>query len=879
MKPFFPPNLCDVIVDFETYYATGYSLTGMGYWEYITHPLYKTHLAGVKVGTQAATVTRTDDQLNALLDAPNDRLICHNAPFDGLILALRHGYQPAQYVCTLALSRAVIGAQLKRHSLDSVGQYLGLGGKRGHDVLVKTRGKRDLSPDELNQMAYYAERDAELTQQIYEILYPELPESEHAVLDWTIRNYVNPVIALDPGILAEARHVEDERLAQLLTAVAGDKKLLMSNDKFAGLLQARGVEPPTKEAKKPNKDGTVKTTWAFAKTDKAFLDLEDHPDKEIATLVSARLGAKSTIESTRVNRMLAFSDLMGMLPIGLSYSGAMQTHRFAGGADKTNVQNIPGDSKINTAMQAPEGYAILNVDSAQIECRVAMALGGHWMELDALHRGDDVYASTASRIFGHPVTKKSHPDKRQTGKVAVLSCVAEGQLVLTDRGLVPIQLVAVADRVWDGESFVTHKGVVYQGVRDVIRYQGLVATADHRVCLENGDWCELGQAAATQARIATTARGRDAVRFLGDRVGDAGRYGEARERVLPVRVRVGDPSGHWEPAGREDSGVPSLHGGVATGSPESAAPAAQARIRDAQPQPATLSDALVQGADDTRVGLGRVTVQPLEDTTVRSRRDDGRGYPAEELARDCGQARVFDILDCGPHQRFTVSGLLVHNCAYGIGAPKFKNAVETDKKSPMPIELATAKLAVDGYRKTFFGVAGSWKRLASIIAQMAEGLTPRQVEQWPFLRFEQDRIVLPNGMKISYPRMELVATRGVESFRDQYAFNAWTKGVCVAGRPDMKPIHGAQMLENICQALARIIVVEQMAELMRRGHRIVLQVHDSIVLVVPEDQAEAVLAEVEEVMGTPPTWWPQLKVSSAGNYGKTYAEAKKERVK
>jgi DNA repair protein RadD len=72
------------------------------------------------------------------------------------------------------------------------------------------------------------------------------------------------------------------------------------------------------------------------------------------------------------------------------------------------------------------------------------------------------------------------------------NCIAEGQRVLTDDGLVPIELVTTDMRVWDGEEFVEHLGAVCRGEQEVITYAGLIATADHYVRTQEG-WAAFGQ--------------------------------------------------------------------------------------------------------------------------------------------------------------------------------------------------------------------------------------------------------------------------------------------------------------------------------------------------------------------------------------------------
>jgi DNA polymerase I-like protein with 3'-5' exonuclease and polymerase domains len=51
-------------------------------------------------------------------------------------------------------------------------------------------------------------------------------------------------------------------------------------------------------------------------------------------------------------------------------------------------------------------------------------------------------------------------------------------------------------------------------------------------------------------------------------------------------------------------------------------------------------------------------------------------------------------------------------------------------------------------------------------------------------------------------------------------------------------------------------------------------VHDELVYVVPDDEAVETLATVQEVMRTPPEWWPELVTWSEGDIADTYGDAK-----
>jgi DNA polymerase len=113
---------------------------------------------------------------------------------------------------------------------------------------------------------------------------------------------------------------------------------------------------------------------------------------------------------------------------------------------------------------------------------------------------------------------------RQKGKQAELACIAEGQLVLTDIGLVPIEKVTKKHKLWDGEDWVTHDGIVFRGKKEVIEYEGLIATPDHLVWVEGKpEPIPLGIAATSGTHLIQTGDGQRAIRL--------GENYKAREKV------------------------------------------------------------------------------------------------------------------------------------------------------------------------------------------------------------------------------------------------------------------------------------------------------------------------------------------------------------
>lgn len=111
------------------------------------------------------------------------------------------------------------------------------------------------------------------------------------------------------------------------------------------------------------------------------------------------------------------------------------------------------------------------------------------------------------QFFGRGL--RIHPNKVDC--VVLDHCIASGERVLTLRGLIPIEQVLLSDRLWDGHEWVSHNGVVYRGIRPVVRFAGLTATADHPVKTAHG-WRSIGHCAEEQTPVVTTGIGGAAIR-------------------------------------------------------------------------------------------------------------------------------------------------------------------------------------------------------------------------------------------------------------------------------------------------------------------------------------------------------------------------------
>lgn len=412
-----------IVIDFETFYDDHYSLRRMSPVEYLLDPRYETIGVAVKEDDQPA-VWMTDEEFRSFLKTLPEKVIMlsHNALFDACIVAWHYGYVPHLYADTLGMARAWLGHKLKSVSLASVAAHYGVGAKGTTVAQVKGMTLDAIKANGLYaDYAAYSCLDADLTYTIYRKMVNEgFPANEIAVMDTVIRCATQPRFQLDQQLLAEHLHNVVTAKSNLLARCGiTDKSELMSNDKFADALRALGVEPPTKISLT-----TGKETYAFAKTDPAFIDLEEHDDPNVQALVSARLGVKSTLEETRTQRLIDIGNLTwpgnrhGLMPIPLRYSGA-HTHRLSGDW-KLNMQNLPRGGKLRKALIAPKGWKVVAVDASQIEARMAGWFCGAMGLVNAFANKEDVYSSFASKVFDRPINKKDNPVERFVGKTAVL---------------------------------------------------------------------------------------------------------------------------------------------------------------------------------------------------------------------------------------------------------------------------------------------------------------------------------------------------------------------------------------------------------------------------------------------------------------------------
>jgi DNA polymerase I-like protein with 3'-5' exonuclease and polymerase domains len=195
-------------------------------------------------------------------------------------------------------------------------------------------------------------------------------------------------------------------------------------------------------------------------------------------------------------------------------------------------------------------------------------------------------------------------------------------------------------------------------------------------------------------------------------------------------------------------------------------------------------------------------------------------------------------------------------CGYQMGYDRLR---ETARQYGIVISVSEAAVAIEVYRATHPMVKLLWARAQDAIGTLAQGTAKaKYVDPHHLLKIEQGAILLPNGMKIRYPELSHAAQEGW-SFKSQ--------------RGERTKLYGGKIVENVVQALARIIVLEQTLEIAQHTPA-KLSVHDEAVFCVDEKEVDYTVQVCQEVMSKPPLWAPDLPVAVEVHTAVRYGDCK-----
>ena len=210
-------------------------------------------------------------------------------------------------------------------------------------------------------------------------------------------------------------------------------------------------------------------------------------------------------------------------------------------------------------------------------------------------------------------------------------------------------------------------------------------------------------------------------------------------------------------------------------------------------------------------------------------------------------------------ERF-VGKTTILGAGYGMGAAKFQAQLKTFGVG-MPLEETQRIIAV--YRDKYPQITKLWRQAGDALKAIMQDQTAPLGRDGVLFVEGKKGIRLPNGLYIRYPNLRMVTN---DDGKAEMVYDTKRGKTTVPNR-----IYGGKVVENVCQALARIIIGKQMLQIARK-YKVVMTVHDAVACVVPEADVHTAQEYVEMCMRTRPSWGMELPLNCESGHGRSYGE-------
>ncbi len=211
--------------------------------------------------------------------------------------------------------------------------------------------------------------------------------------------------------------------------------------------------------------------------------------------------------------------------------------------------------------------------------------------------------------------------------------------------------------------------------------------------------------------------------------------------------------------------------------------------------------------------------------------------------------------DVTKDQRF-VGKTTILGAGYGMGAVRFKEQLQS---FGFDMDLDEARRVISVYREANFKITTLWRDAGYMLENMARGDSVQfGLDGVVAVDATKKAIMLPSGLLMRYD--ELAGEQGERGV--EYTYKV---------RRGRNRIYGGKVIENVCQAVARCIIGEQMLKIAKR-YRVVLTVHDSVVCCVPEEEVAEAQEYIESCMRWTPHWAAGMPVNCESGIGKSYGD-------
>jgi hypothetical protein len=202
-------------------------------------------------------------------------------------------------------------------------------------------------------------------------------------------------------------------------------------------------------------------------------------------------------------------------------------------------------------------------------------------------------------------------------------------------------------------------------------------------------------------------------------------------------------------------------------------------------------------------------------------------------------------------ERF-VGKTTILGAGYGMGASKFAIQLKT---FGVEIDDAEATRIISVYRETYGRIPNLWKEANRSLEAFRHRKTAQVGCQPQALSLTENGFLLPSGLYLNYPDLK-------KDSDEQWSY---------ASRRGRIKIYGGKIVENLCQALARCVIGEQMLRISKR-YKVALTVHDAVMAVVKEEERDDAIRYVAECMSWRPKWAETLPLACEIGAGNNYSD-------
>jgi DNA polymerase len=210
-------------------------------------------------------------------------------------------------------------------------------------------------------------------------------------------------------------------------------------------------------------------------------------------------------------------------------------------------------------------------------------------------------------------------------------------------------------------------------------------------------------------------------------------------------------------------------------------------------------------------------------------------------------------------ERF-VGKTTILGAGYGMGSVKFQAQLKT---FGVDLPQDECKRIIQVYRETYPRIPQLWRQAGDALLAIANEQTSPLGREGVLAVEGSKGIRLPNGLYIKYPNLRRWVN---DQGKEELVYDTKKGKAVIPNR-----IYGGKVIENVCQALARIVIGEQMLRVAKK-YKVAMTVHDAIGCIVPANEAQTGKEFVELCMRIRPEWAKELPLNCEAGVGKSYGE-------